>query len=237
MAEPDDMFDDLDAFFSAASSSNPQHLEQAAQQVAERQSPPAPPRQAVEAASGRPAAPPPAGKGGEAQDQVFDDMDLFGKFIAIEPDAGAAGEGRADEPFILVPAHIHTFLPWWGWLTIGLGLAVLVAGVVITPYVSLNRLTSRLGDTNEANAQYAMRQLVMRGDERTVGKLYDLASSHHEAMPVRLRAVDTLGLINAAAADRALQRLELAGGTHQQVREAAIAARRQRDAARTREQP
>lgn len=222
MAEEEDIFDDLDAFFSAASNANPDQLQQAAENVAIGPSPAAEPtRQAhPDAGTAHPSARP---------------EDLEGKFIAIDPEAlGLEPSDDEREPFIIIPAHIHTLLPWWGWTTIGLGLLVLVAGVMIAPYINLSRLASRLGDSNEANAQYAMRQLVLRGDERTVGKLYDLAASDNEPMAARLRAVDTLGLIEDSQADRALQRLELAGSTHRQIRDAAIATRKQRAASRGR---
>lgn len=158
---------------------------------------------------------------------------LEGKFIAVDPALFEGGHG--DAPFVLIPANIHSYIPGWGWAAIGIGLAMLVAGVVITPMLSLNRLASRLGDSNEANVQYAMRQLVVNGDERTVKKLYAMASSPEEGLRVRLRAVDTMSLIERVPeVDRALLRLELSDQTNAQVREAAIAARRQREAVRAR---
>lgn len=162
-----------------------------------------------------------------------EDEDLDGKFIAIDPDAIPGM--KKDEPFILVPAHIHTYVPWWGWVTIAAGLVVFVAAVVIMPGVTLNRLVSRLGDANEATVQRTMRQLVVKGDERTVKKLFAVASSPQEGLSARLRAVDTMSLIERVPeVDRALLRLELSTGTHEQVREAAIAARKQRVAYRAR---
>lgn len=237
MADSEDVFDDLDAFFSAASGDNPDELQQAAQHVAGTKGvhgdiagPGAGPRIPQQTADPAPHTATPAG---ELQEVSADDLN--GKFIAIDPEALHDETAvPASEPFILIPANIHAFLPWWGWLSIGLGLVMLVAGVIIAPYINLNRLASKLGDANEANAQYAMRQLVIRGDERTVGKLYDMASSGESPMSARLRAVDTLGLINAPQADRALQRLELAGSTNEKVREAAIAARKQKEASRSR---
>ncbi len=162
------------------------------------------------------------------------DENLDGKFIAIDPDA-IPGMANSD-PFVLVPANIHAYVPWWGWVTIAAGLAVFIAGVVLLPGISLNRLASRLGDKNEATAQQAMRQLVVKGDERTVRKLFDMASSSNEGLTTRLRAVDTMSLIDRVPeVDSALLRLELSSGTHNQVREAAIAARKQREAYRTRQ--
>ncbi|MCC8167630.1 MAG: hypothetical protein LIQ31_16200 [Planctomycetes bacterium] len=158
--------------------------------------------------------------------------DLEGKFIAIAPEDGKA---TRDEPFILVPANVHSVVPWWGWLTIVLGLAMLVAGVILMPLITLNRTAARLGDRNENAARNAMRQLVLRGDERTVKKLYSIASAPDERVDTRLRAIDTMTLIERVPeVDRALLRLELSDSTHDQVREAAIAARRQREAARAR---
>ncbi len=230
-----DLFDDLDAFFSAAAGSDPNAIEQAAQNVVE---------------GSRPSAPSPVSKKSTttvhgktdtsdytSTDDLYDttdtkDGDLEGKFIAIDPESIAGG--NRGEPFILVPANVHALLPWWVWATIGLGLAVMVLGVVLMPKITLNRLTAKLGDGNPATAQSIMRQLVIKGDEQTVGKLYDLAVAKENNMATRLRAVDTLSLINAPDADRALLRLELASGTDAQVREAAIAARKQREAAKTR---
>lgn len=164
----------------------------------------------------------------------FDADDMDGKYIAIDPDA-IPGVGDSDQPFVLIPANVHTFMPWWGWATIILGLSVMITGVVLMPGITLDRLTSRLGDRNEAVVQGAMRQLVLQGDERTVKKLYGMAASRREGLPVRLRAVDTMSLIERVPeVDRALLRLELSAETHDQVREAAIAARRQREAYRTR---
>lgn len=159
--------------------------------------------------------------------------DLEGKFIAVDP---AVFEGsHGDAPFVLIPANIHSYVPKWGWVAIGIGLAMLVAGVVLTPMFRLSRLTSRLGDDSEANVQYAMRQLVTNGDERTVKKLYSVAASPSEKLRIRLRAVDTMTLIEQVPeVDRALLRLELSEQTTAQVREAAVAARRQREAVRAR---
>lgn len=156
---------------------------------------------------------------------------LEGKFLVLDNDAA----GPSDEPFVLVPAHIYAYVPWWGWTAIAVGLVMLAAGVVFMPVWSLDRLTSRLGDGNTANAQLAMRTLVMNGDERTVRKLYDMASSSDESLTARLRAIDTMSLIGGVPeVDRSLLRLELSGGTNEQIREAAIAARRQREASRAR---
>lgn len=216
---------DLDAFFTAASSPNPLDLHQAAQNVAD------------------------GGSGSHEYDvtdtEFYEDFDddeeggyaggsgLPGQFIAVDP--ATLGEERGDgAPFVLIPANIPSFLPWWGWLSIGLGLAVMVTGVVLLPGVTLNRIADRLGDSNQANAQYAMRQLVSRGDEKTVDKLFEMASSGDTNTVARLRAVDTLSLIRASHADRALLRLELSNDTDERVREAAIAARKQRDSARAR---
>ncbi len=161
--------------------------------------------------------------------------DLEGKFIAIAPEDGRDSK---DEPFILVPANVHSVVPWWGWLTIALGLVMLVAGVILMPLVTLNRTAAKLGDRNENAARNAMRQLVLRGDERTVKKLYSIASAPDERVATRLRAIDTMTLIERVPeVDRALLRLELSDSTHDQVREAAIAARRQREASRARTRP
>lgn len=222
-----EVFDDLDAFFSA---SNPEQLEQAAHKVAGNPTAAHPERGKTKAGHAK--------KASAAAHVDLPYQDLDGKFIAIDPEKLANGADAAGhEPFILVPANIHAMLPWWGWLAIAMGLLGIVAGVVIAPYITLGQLTSKLGDRNEATAQYAMRQLVIRGDDRTVDTLYDVAVSNRRPMAARLRAVDTLSLIDTAKADRALQRLELASGASRQVRDAAVLARRQRDAARTRERP
>lgn len=230
-----DPFDDLDAFFSAADKSDTSAMQQAAENVAGTtrvvgKSAPAPvsaqsQKSGKSPTSLRPSSDAPSVEINNGQ------LSLDGKFIAIEPEPGSA---QSAHPFILIPANIHAFLPWWGWLTIGMGLLIMIIGVIVTPLITLDRVAARLGDSSESTAQSAMRQLVIRGDERTVGKLYDMASSANQKMETRLRAVDTLGLIQAADADRALLRLELAGNTEARVREAAIAARRQREAANAR---
>lgn len=240
----DDVFDDLDAFFSAAAKADPGAIQQAAQNVAESG-----PRRHTKAIT-RPTPPPRQAVGGHTKVSTQNliegsgptrvrpapvEESLEGKFIAIDPESlDPHYRDGGDDPFVLVPAHIHSILPWWGWLTIALGIVVMVAGVLLMPAVSLERLTARLGDANQQTAEGAMRQLVLQGDERTVGKLYDMAASRSNGLATRLRAVDTLSLIQASDADRALLRLELADGTDAQVREAAVAARRQREAAKTR---
>ena len=170
--------------------------------------------------------------GGEEGLEIGENLD--GKFIAFDP--STIPGVSSDDPFVLVPANIHSLVPWWGWATIVSGLVVFIAGVVLLPGISLNRMAARLGDKNEATAQQAMRQLVVKGDERTVRKLFDMASSSNEGLTARLRAVDTMSLIDRVPeVDKALLRLELSNNTHSQVREAAIAARKQREAYRTRQ--
>ncbi len=160
---------------------------------------------------------------------------LDGKFIAVDPRTLPDYHGHPDAPFVLIPAGIHRFLPWWGWLVIAGGFFLVISGVVILPVLHLNRLTSRLGVVNEAEAQQVMRQLVINADDRTVTKLYEVAASPKSPMAARLRAVDAMSLIRQSAeVDRVLLRLELSGETDERIREAAIAARRQRVAARTR---
>ncbi len=170
----------------------------------------------------------------EEEEALVAPQSLDGKFIAIDPSAIPGVSEDGEQPFVLIPANVHTFMPWWGWFTIGLGLLMLITGVVLLPGVTLGRLTARLGDKNDETARAAMRQLVINGDERTVRKLYDVASSSDATLPLRLRAIDTMSLIEQVPeVDRALLRLELSADTHDQVREAAIAARRQREAYRT----
>ncbi|MCD8351080.1 MAG: hypothetical protein LUC93_10770 [Planctomycetaceae bacterium] len=183
--------------------------------------------------------PPPSGRDAaflspQEQEALVGPQSLDGKFIAIDPNSIPGVSDDPDQPFVLIPANVHAFMPWWGWFTIAVGLLMLITGVVLLPGVTLGRLTSRLGDQNDATARAAMRQLVISGDERTVRKLYDVAASPGANLPLRLRAIDTMSLIEQVPeVDRALLRLELAADTHDQVREAAIAARRQREAYRT----
>ena len=256
----EESFDDLDAFFNAADSQNPTDIKQAAATVVRNRGEnpgETPLSDAGDELPGRDdafsgSADQPKNKKRKnnkrtiaRSDEPFlippehmaelagdDDEDLEGKFIALDP--AELGE-ETDKPFILIPAHVYSYVPWWGWTAIGVGLAMLIAGVIFMPVWNLNRLVSRLGDGNEANAQHAMRRLVLNGDERTVKKLFSLAASSDERLTTRLRAVDTMTLIGGVPeVDRALLRLELSGGTNEQVREAAIAARKQREAARTR---
>lgn len=171
----------------------------------------------------------------EEEEALLGAQDLDGKFIAIDPASIPGMAEDPDKPFVLIPAHVHQYVPLWGWVAIASTLFILIAGVVLLPGISLSRLTNRLGDANEAAVRGAMRQLVINGDERTVRKLYDLAASPNAGMTARLRAVDTMSLIERVPeVDRALLRLELSANTTDQVREAAIAARRQREAYRTR---
>ncbi len=225
--ERDPAFDALDAFFSAADSDDPGAVEQAAESVVKPPAPkPATPAQPPKKKKAPSSSKPQASEASES---------LEGKFIAIDPDA-IEQEQRAPrhEPFVLIPAHIHSFLPWWVWVAIIISLALLICGIMLMPGVTLERMTARLESTDNASVQSAMRQLVLKGDERTVNKLFDIAASNEQGITMRLRAVDTLSLIEANEADRALLRLELGGNTESQVREAAIAARKQRKASQTR---
>ena len=237
MEEPDntdEVLDDLDAFFAAAESRDPGELVQAAENIARTGAEISPAAEsAAKTSLRRPdAGDPDAAAGLEALKEAGS---LDGKFIAIDPDAIPdldAADRQA--PFVLIPAHIHSYVPWWGWTAIAITLAMMVAGVILTPIIKLDRLAARLDDPNQASVQKAMRDLVVKGDEKTVRKLYDMAASPRVGLATRLRAVDTMSLIERVPeVDRALLRLELTAA-NDQVREAAIAARRQREAYKTR---
>lgn len=158
-----------------------------------------------------------------------------GKFIAVEPSTVTTGDLDPDAAFVLIPAHIHQYVPWWGWMTIALGLLVMVIGVILMPLVRLERTTAQLADPNETVARHAMQQLVRNGNEQTVKKLFGMATSDKQKISARLRAVDTMSLIERVPeVDRALLRLELSSQTNPQIREAATAARKQREAYKTR---
>jgi HEAT repeat protein len=101
-------------------------------------------------------------------------------------------------------------------------------GMMYLPAIRLGQLASRLGDANPAVVQSAMRELARSGDARAVSRLHDLASDRESAMPARLRAIDTLGIIRARGADNALLRLELAENAEPPIRAAAAAALKQR---------
>ncbi len=254
--------DDLDAFFDAAASKNTRAMRMAAEKV--KTTTPAAPGSAQDRADEYPI-PPIAEYGSDAEaadyaaaysphqdgpDQYLPEFiadnlgnarlgqNLDGKFVAIDPQTLGDYRRHGDSPFVLVPAGVHRFLPWWTWLLIGGGLILVITGMVLLPGFHLNRLTGRLGDSNEAVVQRTMRQIIVNANNRTVNKLYDLAASSETGMTTRLRAVDTMSLIRQSSeVDRALLRLELAGGTDEKVREAAIAARKQRAASRTRALP
>lgn len=151
-----------------------------------------------------------AGQGGAA---------FAGKFVAMD-------SGGSEKPFVLIPARIHAMIPWWTWVAIGTSLVMLVAGVMFIPSLRLGQLAERLGDGNPSVVHAAMRDIVLSGDERAVTKLYGLASSPRSAMPARLRAIDTLGLIQTRGAENALRRLELSERSEPGIREAAAAARK-----------
>lgn len=242
-------FDDLDAFFDAAASDNAEKIHQAAKNLTDREQGAAD----AEAAAAQPLAKPASAtevkqrapqSGGESAGLADADLLLFGgeaggtgKFIAIDPST-LPGPERTSDPFVLIPANIHSHVPLWGWATIAAGLLMMIAGVVLTPVIRLNRTVARLGDSNQATVQHTMRQLVMNGDRQTAEKLYDVAAAPREKMTVRLRAVDTMALIDKVPeVDRLLLRLELATETTEQIREAAIAARKQREAYKTRGKP
>ncbi len=170
-----------------------------------------------------------------AGDVVISEADLLAltgrgesgdKFVAVDPGAPKSAE------ITLVPARVYSYVPLWGWVTILLGLIVFAAAVVVLPGVSIDRLAARLGDDSDAVVHQAMRALLAKADERTVRTLFDMASSEDHGIKARLRAVDTMGMIeDVPAVDTSLLRLEVAESTNHQVREAAIAARKHREAA------
>lgn len=224
--------DDLDAFFRAAESNDTEALSQAADQVA-----------STNIASRRPgdaAARPDSGNELNLDDTAFredllhsinnyrDAKDNEPKFIAIEP------QNESGAPFTLVRHNIPSILPWWVWVSFATVLCSIFLAVLFIPRIELSALTARLGD-NRTSSQSAMRQLVMRGDENTVNKLFEMASSPNQDITARLRAIDALSLIAEPAAERALLRLELADSTDSRVRQHAIAARKQREAASVRQ--
>ncbi|MDR1520059.1 MAG: hypothetical protein LBU23_07960 [Planctomycetota bacterium] len=149
--------------------------------------------------------------------------ELAGKFVAVD-----FGESP-DQPFVLIPAHIYARLPAWVWPAAGMSLLILVAAMMYLPDFRLGRLASKLGDGDLRVVQDAMRELIVSGDERAVGQLYDMAASGQAAMPARMRAIDTLGLIPHRSADAVLLRLELSELSEPPIRAAAVAARRQRE--------
>ncbi len=227
---------DLDAFFNATGADSGMDVNKAiANLLAGSESGEASPSPSSAERSGRvpppssrrmrPASPLPSGSPADGAD----DGGAEGRFVAFDP--ASFEDAARDAPFVLIPAHIHAYVPRWGWVAIGLFLVLLVAGVVLMPEWSLHRLASRLSGENEAEVQYAMRSLIQNGDERTVRTLFDLAASEEASVRTRLRAVDTMSLITGVPeVDHSLLRLELSGSTDERVRAAAIAARRQREA-------
>lgn len=147
----------------------------------------------------------------------------------------AVDAGDDDEkPFVLIPAGIHTIIPAWVWAAIAVLLLGMGVMIVMIPGVKLNQLTARLGDPDPGVSQASMRQMILNANEAIVNMLFDQAADGERKIADRLRAIDTLGLIDRPDAERALQRLELGTGTDERVRDAAVAARRQREAARSR---
>jgi len=216
--------DDLEAFFLAAENDDPEALDAAAESVAG----------AVQNGDSAASQPPTASYSNtplpdvtklykQPRNRKGKDSE---KFVAIEPGNTYAG----DDPFVLVPQSIASSLPWWAWAAMALVIAVIFSVIVFMPEAQLSSLTARLSDnSNTSSSQAAMRQLILRGDDRTVEKLYELAASSSDSIETRLRAVDTLSLIRDPSAERALLRLELASSTDARVRQHAIAARRQRE--------
>ncbi len=219
--------DDLDALFDAAGTWRPGDAPKAA---------------AAAAAPGKDAREAPAWKTQDSAaktdgDVVIPEADILAmtglvepdgddKFIAVDPGA----EKSAD--ITLVPARVYTYVPLWGWATIALGLIVFAAAVVFLPGVSIDRLAERLGDDSDAVVHQAMRALLVKADERTVRTLFDMASSDDHDIKARIRAVDTMSMIeNVPEVDTSLLRLEKTESTNNQVREAAIAARKHRESA------
>lgn len=197
--------DDIDDFFAAAEKSDPEAMRRAADNLG-----------APRAEEARPAAQAPA-------DLREDD---FLKFLAVETEEA----DDPDAPFKVVPVRITSVLPWWAWVSMGSVLAGLFVALLLLPGLRLNNKTSRLTGGNYAKAQSAMRDLILTGDERTVDKLFEMASASEQTIDSRLRAVDALAVMREPAADRALLRLEVAERTDERVRRAAVNARRQRQA-------
>ena len=167
------------------------------------------------------------------------DQDGLEAFFAAVATAGETDSGHGNAAETAQPqavpgdrsdvANIWAHVPWWAWLSVGASLFALFMVVMFIPSFRLSVLTSRLGDDHVAS-QSAMRQLMLRNDGQTVNKLFDLAASQNGGMAARLRAIDTLGLIQDGSADRALQRLEYGNTVDAMVREHAAATRKQHGA-------
>lgn len=228
------LFDDLDAFFSAAANAEDDSLSQADDAVSPRGrggnvAPITRPEAIKPPALSRPVPIRPAtaehpaveegGRTDGAPEQASASSPTRSIAVAA-PDSGPQGEGRFR-------------IPWWAWLVAALAIYFMV--VIWWPpsdITSLSRVTAKLGDQEYARVHSAMRQLMIRGDEQTIGKLFDIAASNENQIEERLRAIDTLAIIDNAEVDRALLRLQLSPEIHAVIRDAASSARKQRDAAR-----
>lgn len=220
--------DDLDAFFQAAANNDAEALNSAANNVASSSTSTVKRKSSPKNTKAEPKHPT------SLEDALFGDVEMITadddgpKFVAVEP------HNNTPDPFTLIPHNIPSALPWWAWVSVGIVLLSIFFMVMLMPRLELSNLTARLG-ASQASSQPAMRQLVMRGDEQTVNRLYDMASEQTNTIDERLRAIDVLSLIEDPAAARALLRLELASGTDARVRNHAIAARKQREASSERQ--
>ena len=212
---PDTIPDDLDAFFSAAAKDDPAALQRAAANVTTRPAAPAP-LSSVAAAVADP-----------SDADAPDDAD-FAAFLAVEDE-------ESDAPFKVVPVgRAPAALPGWVWVSLAIFLFGVFLAIVLIPAAQVGQATASLESDDHVRAHTAMRRLVARGDDLAVDALYEMAASPDAGLGARFRAIDALSLIDRPAADRALLRLELASDTDDRVRQAAIAARRQRESSRSR---
>ncbi|MCC8189020.1 MAG: HEAT repeat domain-containing protein [Planctomycetes bacterium] len=211
--------DGLDAFFSAASHDDSQRLRQAAEWVGE-------------STSRNQGAAPDDGVGHSVRPARTrrSTRDRQGRLVDLDPTGNFGSDGPRPARLTL-PANLTGILPWWAWVAVGISVTMLFAAILVLPGVRLRQLTARLADPDPATVQFAMRTLINQGNERTVSSLENLAMSRKASVTVRLRAVDTLGLIGAPGADGALRRLELGSTVDRRVRDAAGAALRGRQAA------
>ena len=134
---------------------------------------------------------------------------------------------NAEYPFVLVPAGLHKLIPVWGWLLLGFSLLGVFLAILIAPRIHLGRTLGMLGEDSQSSAHLAMRDLITRGDDAAIDRLYRLAVSRAEPLRVRMRAIDSLGLIGSVPAENALLRLEMNMNNEETIRKAAALARNQ----------
>lgn len=144
------------------------------------------------------------------------------QFVAVD-------EGIPSD-FVLIPAGIQTFIPWWGWVTLAVIVVGMFIGIAVFPSFEAKRLVSKLSSTDQQALTRVMRDLINSPTGEVEDHLYKLAASPSQERAARFNAVETLSLKPGTQAEEALYKLKNSPGIDSSIRKAAGYALEQRRA-------